>query len=348
MRKGIIYVCVNLFDGRRYIGQTKTKFETRKKKHLQSMKTSEAYFYRALRKFGEENFVWSIIESDIEENMLDEREKYYIEKYKTYDSKNGYNMTKGGEQTHNSKLTNEEVELIKNYLKTTELSALEIAEKLGGKINRSTVSDINCGDTYFSPKETYPLRLTKYSRNLTKEEIFEIYNLLKTGIEFSKIAEIYAVSVTTISNINKGLIHKFLKENEYPIVNLKFVHMNKNLVINIVTMLKNTNFSQQEIANTLGTRRENVKNINNGNHHKDILQELGIKNFPIRETESEEDKNKRILNIANSLKNTNDKVTKIAKDNKTNVSTVRNINRGKSFKDLLVNSGFDFPIRKVN
>lgn len=347
MRKGTIYVCVNLFDGRRYIGQTLTSFETRKKKHLNSMKTSEAYFYRALRKYGVENFVWSIIESDIDADKLDEREKYYIGKYKTNDPKNGYNMTSGGEQTHNSKLTKEEVELIKHYLKTTDLTTLEIAEKLGGKIDRSTVSDINCGDTYFSPSETYPIRLTKQSRNLSKEEVFEIYDLLKTGLSFSDIAKQYTISVTSISNINRGLIHKFLEESNYPVSDVKFVHMDKILITNIVTMLRDTDLSQQQIADTLEVKRENVKNINNGNHHKEILKELGYIEFPIRKTESVEDKNKRILNIAYTLKNTNDKCTKIATDNKTNVSTVRNINNGKSFNNLLVENGYVFPIREM-
>ena len=67
MRKGIIYVCINLFDGRRYIGKTLQEFSRRKADHIQEAinKNSELYFHRALRKFGIDNFVWSIIESNI-------------------------------------------------------------------------------------------------------------------------------------------------------------------------------------------------------------------------------------------------------------------------------------------
>ena len=47
MRKGVIYVCVNMFDGRRYIGQTTQSFEIRKKKHLQDVSNnSQLYFHQ--------------------------------------------------------------------------------------------------------------------------------------------------------------------------------------------------------------------------------------------------------------------------------------------------------------
>ncbi|WP_300924631.1 hypothetical protein [uncultured Clostridium sp.] len=51
-----------------------------------------------MNKFGKENFKIECIESDINnKELLSEREKYWIEFYKSYDQSIGYNLTKGGE-----------------------------------------------------------------------------------------------------------------------------------------------------------------------------------------------------------------------------------------------------------
>lgn len=88
---GVIYKATNLIDGKAYIGQTKN-FETRKRQHLRAK--DDYPFHLALRKYGEENFEWAILE-ECDNSELNKRESYWIFYYNTY--RNGYNVTKGGD-----------------------------------------------------------------------------------------------------------------------------------------------------------------------------------------------------------------------------------------------------------
>jgi hypothetical protein len=95
---GIIY-CAKFPNGKKYYGRTKNSLQDRINKHIRDSKISNLLFHRALRKY-KDNVKWDIIE-EINENLLNEREKYWIEKDKTnvfkFGIKYGYNLTEGGE-----------------------------------------------------------------------------------------------------------------------------------------------------------------------------------------------------------------------------------------------------------
>ena len=96
-----IYQLKNKVNGKIYIGQSRDIYmRWTKHKNTAFNKNSKDYdvlLYKAIRKYGWDNFEKSIIETcSIEE--LDEKEKYYIEKYKSYDTTNiGYNLRYGGQ-----------------------------------------------------------------------------------------------------------------------------------------------------------------------------------------------------------------------------------------------------------
>jgi len=56
----------------------------------------DSKFYRAMRKYGEENFYIELLETVAIESLND-REKYWIKQYDSY--YNGYNSTFGGDGT---------------------------------------------------------------------------------------------------------------------------------------------------------------------------------------------------------------------------------------------------------
>ena len=97
MSKGIIYCAHCIISNKKYIGQTINTLTQRKHKHNNAAKTSKCRnkFYSALNKYGEENFIWGIIE-EVDDKNLDKREKYWIKIYSTFE--NGYNSTLGGEK----------------------------------------------------------------------------------------------------------------------------------------------------------------------------------------------------------------------------------------------------------
>lgn len=94
---GFIYKITNKINGNIYIGQTRQSIETRWKDHIRSSsKTHKDYncpLHLAIAKYGEDNFIIEKIE-ECDENILDEREKYWINKYNSYYK--GYNASLGG------------------------------------------------------------------------------------------------------------------------------------------------------------------------------------------------------------------------------------------------------------
>ena len=89
-----IYTFKNLINGKIYVGQT-NKPEKRLWEHLHAAKEGHvSLLYYAIRKYGEENFIFEVIE-DCENDLANEREKYWISKFDSFE--NGYNMTTGGD-----------------------------------------------------------------------------------------------------------------------------------------------------------------------------------------------------------------------------------------------------------
>ena len=93
MKTGCIYKITNTVNGKCYIGQT-TYFANRIRKYF-NCTTMQGCVYDAIAKYGKESFTVQIIEDGIPDNMLDEREVYYIGLYNTTPP-NGYNLTEGG------------------------------------------------------------------------------------------------------------------------------------------------------------------------------------------------------------------------------------------------------------
>jgi group I intron endonuclease len=98
MTRGIIYLITNKDNGHKYVGQTTQGMNKRWKQHIrEALKMSDKPLHCALRKYGNHRF--SIQEIDeCDENLLNEREEYWIQHYNTFKSENGYNATSGGDK----------------------------------------------------------------------------------------------------------------------------------------------------------------------------------------------------------------------------------------------------------
>jgi len=94
----LIYRAVNTINGKSYVGKTEKTFDERKSDHLNKAKRDKGFaFHAAIRKYGEESFVWEVIDDTIsDEVLLNQKEEHYIALYESFGLK-GYNMTKGGE-----------------------------------------------------------------------------------------------------------------------------------------------------------------------------------------------------------------------------------------------------------
>lgn len=106
---GYIYKITNILNQKSYIGKTIRDPEIRWNEHKQDSKHPNLPLQRAFKKYGINSFSFEIIE-EVKEELLDEREKYYIKKFNTY--KQGYNATLGGEGGVTHTLPKEEIEKI--------------------------------------------------------------------------------------------------------------------------------------------------------------------------------------------------------------------------------------------
>lgn len=84
----MIYLIKNLVTNDTYVGYTSLSLKERFQKHLYNHVSGQTYLYRAMRKYGTDNFSIEILKED----GTYEDEKYFIESMKPT-----YNMTMGGE-----------------------------------------------------------------------------------------------------------------------------------------------------------------------------------------------------------------------------------------------------------
>ena len=93
----LIYAITNKVNGKKYIGKTNHSIGKRFSEHLRDsrrFRCKDRPLYRAMSKYGEENFEISLIE-EVEHSSSCYREMFWIEQFGTY--KGGYNATKGAD-----------------------------------------------------------------------------------------------------------------------------------------------------------------------------------------------------------------------------------------------------------
>ena len=93
-----IYSITNKINGKRYIGQS-INIDNRWKEHIRNIDNPNKNntIYKALRKYGLENFIYCVLEENVLRENLNMKEQEWIEYYDSF--YDGYNLTAGGGQT---------------------------------------------------------------------------------------------------------------------------------------------------------------------------------------------------------------------------------------------------------
>lgn len=158
-----IYKITNLINNHIYIGQSKNIEERWNQEKLRAFREGsgeyEKTLYRAFRKYGIENFDFSILEI-CDHSELDLKEQFYVKKYNSYF--NGYNETLGGNQGNSNncvKISKQQLLEIYDLLQNSDIPQKEIAQQYN--VGQDVISTINNGKSRILPGYTYPLRTKK-------------------------------------------------------------------------------------------------------------------------------------------------------------------------------------------
>lgn len=110
-----LYCITNLVNGKKYIGITIRKLNSRFNSHKNlAKKDNKRPLYSAMRKHGFKNFVIELLSLAQSWDQLCELEKKAIKDFNTFiDDGQGYNLTRGGEGTVGRKLSKEHLLKIK-------------------------------------------------------------------------------------------------------------------------------------------------------------------------------------------------------------------------------------------
>ena len=222
-----VYMITSKTTGKIYIGSS-ININTRWNQHINKLNKNlhgNIHLQNAWNKYGQEDFIFEIIEK-CNENELRDREQYYIDKTKCTDHTIGYNIMpktnmseisdetkdkisntlKGkfiGENCFYSKISEEIAKNIISDLFDNTLSYDEISKR--NNVSKSIVCSICYGYSwnYLTKYIEFPKRISGHNglNKLHDSDIPEITNFMINGLSDTEIGRIFNVNRKTISDI---------------------------------------------------------------------------------------------------------------------------------------------------
>lgn len=257
-----IYVIDNTINDKLYVGITNNP-AARWRGHRKDSLTSMRLLYKAMRKYGVENFEMVLLETVKTKDEAKAREIFWIDHLKTHCKQNGYNMTFGGDSggaigTKNAKaiLTEEEVVTIYELSKTSE-TFVSISRQFN--ISESTVAAIAKGKIWVEVtghSGSEPKR-RRVKSPLTEQDVIDIYTMTQNGVNRLLISKQFNVTKGTVSNIARGISWSVVTGHE--------VNTRERLTATLVLAIFNAEGSMACIADHYNVSAGTIGHIKNGN-----------------------------------------------------------------------------------
>lgn len=244
MNSFCVYKITNLINDKIYIGKT-NNLEYRWRNHLiSSRKDSPIYpIHRAIKKYGKEKFSITIIESDSLEELIFEREKFWITYYKTniikYGDEFGYNLTDGGEGSAGHIMSEEGKEKLRQFnlgkkysLETKKIQSLQ---RQGENNNLSKLTD----------KEVAEIKGSK----LTTKELEIKFKISRSVIQKIRSNKLW-------SHIDPIIDNNILEKPQY--------NVSRKLNNELAAQIKYSNLSTKELVTIYKVNRSIIQRIRSG------------------------------------------------------------------------------------
>ena len=186
--------------------------------------------------------------------------------------------------------------------------------------------------------------LKKYSR----ESIDTVIRLLKKpDLTMKEIAEITNSDFYYISDINRGKITDLnYPSSIFPIRSIDNRLLNADTINNIISLLKNTTFSIEQIGNMTGVSSFIVGQINRGKHKecKNLQDSFPIKDKQTKLSTNEDNlKVSEVIDIIDDILHTTLSFEEIERRYNVEKSAIDRINRKETWKN--VSEKYQAPIR---
>ena len=197
---GLIYMYTYIPTGEKYIGQTKN-LKKRKQEHLNETRTNKR-FHNLLQKYPNK-FKIEIIEDNIKDEELNEKEKYWIKYYNTF-SDFGFNLTEGGDGgfSYCQKYWKDNPDKLKEHIKKVQPLASAAAKqwrKENPELEKLRIENLHKKSQEW--RENNP-ELFQESLKRAQEKNCKKVILINTGEIFSSASEagrIYKIPASNIS-----------------------------------------------------------------------------------------------------------------------------------------------------
>lgn len=217
---GIIYCYTNKINNKKYIGQTinpEQRFSAHKSNYKNpNNKEYNSVIHRAFRKYGYDNFEYSILAKDINDiNLLNQLEIYYINKFNTK-IPNGYNVEPGGKNSSKEKTLEHRKKEIWGQAKLTEEEVIELRlayknklspteiynKKYKNRLHYNSFLNIWSGRRYslIMPEVFETGRHTKLTEDIVKQIRYDREHF---NLSYDKLAKKYQISKGTVADIIK-------------------------------------------------------------------------------------------------------------------------------------------------
>ena len=206
-----IYCIRNMINNKCYIGQSINLWE-RVQDHIYKSKSDTKHLYSSIHKYGLNNFEVFILQKDIEKEKLDDIETKYIQEYKSYIRRHGYNLLDSAKSNKNFKHSKKAIEKIKNKWKEPEYReniSNKVKEQWKNKEWREDILEkrkIARGTKEFKEKNLQQMRDLKKKYNRSRKvcqldiDTLETIKIFNSITEAAKILNLQKVTICGCCN----------------------------------------------------------------------------------------------------------------------------------------------------
>ena len=217
-RESIVYLAVNRVNGKKYVGITRLTLDRRKDKHFTNARCGyPQHFYCAIRKHGEDNFVFSVLSSCQSYKAAGIEERRLISEMRPE-----YNKTEGGEgvvgHRHN-KETRKKMSRAKGSRAPWKTGAMpaDIRAKISAKKRGYKYETISAAQMRSS------LDAAKLGNDARRAPMYCVTD----GIAFKSVheaARYYEIQPVSVMNYTKGALHR-RRADKFGRLGLKFAYV---------------------------------------------------------------------------------------------------------------------------